>query len=101
MTTLINRTYIVVKHLGSGTYGQVKLAFNIKDRKLYAIKSCRKSQYASFQGFGTGLASPRCVMGAALKRGTCACGYKSHSCHGAQPSCHRRAFLAVLSDCVH
>ncbi len=44
MTTLINRTYIVIKHLGSGTYGQVKLAFNLKDKKLYAIKACRKSQ---------------------------------------------------------
>lgn len=47
VTTLINRTYIVIKHLGSGTYGQVKLAFNLKDRKLYAIKACRKSQYSS------------------------------------------------------
>lgn len=41
---LINRTYMVVRHLGTGTYGQVKLAFNLKDRKLYAIKTCRKSQ---------------------------------------------------------
>jgi hypothetical protein len=47
VTTLINRTYIVIKHLGSGTYGQVKLAFNLRDRKLYAIKLCRKSQYGS------------------------------------------------------
>ena len=44
VTTLINRTYIVIKHLGSGTYGQVKLAFNLRDKKLYAIKACRKSQ---------------------------------------------------------
>lgn len=44
-TTLINKTYIVIKHLGSGTYGQVKLCFNIRDRKLYAVKSCRKSQF--------------------------------------------------------
>eukprot|EP00798_Chlamydomonas_sp_ICE-L_P030160 gene30160-35140_t len=44
VTTLINRTYMVVKHLGSGTYGQVKLAFNIRDKKLYAVKACKKSQ---------------------------------------------------------
>ena len=30
--------------MGTGTYGQVKLAFNLKDKKLYAIKACRKSQ---------------------------------------------------------
>mmetsp|Transcript_35580 Transcript_35580/g.79024 ORF Transcript_35580/g.79024 Transcript_35580/m.79024 type:complete len:994 (+) Transcript_35580:258-3239(+) len=47
VTTLINRTYIVIKHLGSGTYGRVKLAFNLRDRKLYAIKACKKSQVAS------------------------------------------------------
>ncbi|GFH06067.1 uncharacterized protein HaLaN_00635, partial [Haematococcus lacustris] len=42
VTMLINRTYIVIKHLGSGTYGQVKLAFNLRNRKLYAIKSLHK-----------------------------------------------------------
>ena len=40
----IMQTYVVIKHLGTGTYGQVKLAFNLKDKKLYAIKACRKSQ---------------------------------------------------------
>ncbi|GAX82381.1 hypothetical protein CEUSTIGMA_g9809.t1 [Chlamydomonas eustigma] len=44
VTTLINRKYVVIKHLGSGTYGQVKLAFNLLDKKLYAVKACRKSQ---------------------------------------------------------
>lgn len=43
MTTLINRTYIVIKHLGSGTSGQVKLAFNLRSKKLVAIKAVRKS----------------------------------------------------------
>ena len=43
-TTLINKTYMVVKHLGTGTSGQVKLSFNLKDKKLYAIKACRKSK---------------------------------------------------------
>eukprot|EP00955_Chlamydomonas_euryale_P072602 361448-Chlamydomonas_euryale.AAC.2 len=41
---LINGKYVVVKHLGTGTFGQVKLAFNLDDNKLYAIKACRKSQ---------------------------------------------------------
>lgn len=53
VTTIINRTYIVIKHLGSGTYGQVKLAFNLRDRKLYAIKACRKSQYNSLSNAGS------------------------------------------------
>ena len=44
VTTLINRTYMVIKHLGSGTYGQVKLTFNLSDRKLYAMKAIKKSQ---------------------------------------------------------
>eukprot|EP00798_Chlamydomonas_sp_ICE-L_P006731 gene6729-3401_t len=52
VTTLINRTYIVIKHIGSGTYGQVKLAFNLRDKKLYAIKACRKSQICVSQGLG-------------------------------------------------
>ena len=43
-TMLINKTYVVVKHLGMGTFGQVKLSFSLKDKKLYAIKACRKSQ---------------------------------------------------------
>ena len=43
MTTLINRTYIVIKHLGSGTSGQVKLALNLRSKKLVAIKAVRKS----------------------------------------------------------
>lgn len=43
MTILINRTYIVIKHLGSGTSGQVKLAFNLRSKKLVAIKAVRKS----------------------------------------------------------
>jgi hypothetical protein len=52
LSLLINKTYIVIKHLGTGTHGQVKLAFNLKDRKLYAIKMCRKSQLGcpSFKG---------------------------------------------------
>lgn len=49
---LINRTYIVIKHLGSGTHGQVKLAFNLRERKLYAIKACRKSQLGNMPGEG-------------------------------------------------
>ena len=35
---------MVIKHLGSGTYGQVKLTFNLSDRKLYAMKAIKKSQ---------------------------------------------------------
>ena len=38
------KTYVVIKHLGTGTFGQVKLAFSLKDKKLYAIKSCKKSR---------------------------------------------------------
>jgi hypothetical protein len=52
VTTLINRKYVVIKHLGSGTYGQVKLAFNLIDKKLYAVKACRKSQVCSTAGPG-------------------------------------------------
>ncbi|KAG2495613.1 hypothetical protein HYH03_006213 [Edaphochlamys debaryana] len=43
ITLLINRTYIVIKHLGSGTSGQVKLAFNLRSKKLVAIKAVRKN----------------------------------------------------------
>ncbi|GIL43892.1 hypothetical protein Vafri_1473 [Volvox africanus] len=42
ITLLINRTYIVIKHLGSGSSGQVKLAFNLRSKKLVAIKAVRK-----------------------------------------------------------
>ncbi|GFR39852.1 hypothetical protein Agub_g349 [Astrephomene gubernaculifera] len=51
ITILINRTYIVIKHLGSGTSGQVKLALNVRSKKLVAIKAVRKS---SACGFGAG-----------------------------------------------
>ncbi|KXZ44054.1 hypothetical protein GPECTOR_74g668 [Gonium pectorale] len=43
ITILINRTYIVIKHLGSGSSGQVKLAFNLRSKKLVAIKAVRKA----------------------------------------------------------
>ncbi len=50
MTTLINRTYIVIKHLGSGTSGQVKLALNLRSKKLVAIKAVRKGGAAGGLG---------------------------------------------------
>ncbi|GLI69971.1 hypothetical protein VaNZ11_014623 [Volvox africanus] len=50
ITLLINRTYIVIKHLGSGSSGQVKLAFNLRSKKLVAIKAVRK---ASCGGVGS------------------------------------------------
>lgn len=43
----MNKTYITIKHLGSGTFGRVMLCFNVYDQRLYAIKVCRKSQFAS------------------------------------------------------
>jgi serine/threonine protein kinase len=46
-TTIVNKTYITIKHLGSGTFGRVMLCFNVYDQRLYAIKVCRKSQFAS------------------------------------------------------
>lgn len=46
-TTIVNKTYITIKHLGSGTFGRVMLCFNVYDQRLYAIKICRKSQFAS------------------------------------------------------
>lgn len=48
-TTIVNKTYITIKHLGSGTFGKVMLCFNVSDHKLYALKICRKSQFASAQ----------------------------------------------------
>jgi hypothetical protein len=56
-TMLINHKYIVIKHLGSGTFGQVKLSFSLADRRLYAIKACLKSQL----GCPTLLSGRRCV----------------------------------------
>jgi serine/threonine protein kinase len=46
-TTIVNKTYITIKHLGSGTFGRVMLCFNVYDQRLYAIKVCRKSQFAA------------------------------------------------------
>lgn len=39
--TFVNQ-YIVIKTLGSGAYGKVKLALDSKDHKLYAIKLINK-----------------------------------------------------------
>ncbi|KAI8475025.1 MAG: kinase-like domain-containing protein [Monoraphidium minutum] len=44
-TTILNSTYVTIKHLGSGTFGRVMLCFNVYDQRLYAIKFCRKSQF--------------------------------------------------------
>lgn len=45
-TLVVNKTYVTIKHLGSGTFGRVMLCFNVFDQRLYAIKACRKSQFA-------------------------------------------------------
>jgi hypothetical protein len=37
-TTIVNKTYITIKHLGSGSFGRVMLCFNVYDQRLYAIK---------------------------------------------------------------
>jgi serine/threonine protein kinase len=44
----VNKTYITIKHLGSGSFGRVMLAYNVYDQRLYAIKVCRKSQFLQF-----------------------------------------------------
>lgn len=77
-TTLINKTYIVIKHLGSGTYGQVKLCFNVRDRKLYAVKSCRKSQFTPGEG------------GKSLRRH----GFHGHRAASASATCHTPRYRA-------
>ncbi|EFJ43467.1 hypothetical protein VOLCADRAFT_96321 [Volvox carteri f. nagariensis] len=59
ITLLINRTYIVIKHLGSGSSGQVKLAFNLRSKKLVAIKAVRKGSGGGSGGGGHGLLSAR------------------------------------------
>ncbi|GBF96243.1 calcium calmodulin-dependent kinase [Raphidocelis subcapitata] len=46
-TTIVNGTYVTVKHLGSGTFGRVMLCLNLQDQRLYAVKFCRKSSFAS------------------------------------------------------
>lgn len=62
-TTLLNRKYLAIKHLGSGTFGRVTLCLNISNQKLYAVKTCRKPQLAS-----CGSSSGRCSQISRFRR---------------------------------
>lgn len=53
-TTIVNKKYLTIKHLGSGTFGRVMLCLNIEDQKLYAVKICRKSQFIAHRGSAQG-----------------------------------------------
>ncbi len=61
--TLFVNQYVVIQNLGSGTFGKVKLALNLFDEELYAIKLVNKGrakrrnlghvrQYVGYCGWG-------------------------------------------------
>eukprot|EP01025_Chloroclados_australasicus_P025197 TRINITY_DN2517_c0_g2_i1.p1 TRINITY_DN2517_c0_g2~~TRINITY_DN2517_c0_g2_i1.p1 ORF type:complete len:719 (+),score=68.11 TRINITY_DN2517_c0_g2_i1:259-2415(+) len=43
-TAIVNHKYVVLKTLGQGTYGKVKLCLNIQEYSLYALKIASKQQ---------------------------------------------------------
>jgi hypothetical protein len=65
--TCINQ-YVVVKTLGRGSYGKVKLCLNTLDGRLYAIKVCVCVWRA---GAGAAAAGVRSQRGAARGQGWC------------------------------